>query len=86
MLNHESIKELAVLDQKTISKISLLVKDYKVWEALLTLIYHHKAKAYTQLIGEQRPDELVRIAARIELLDQLARTRDVVLAMEKNRT
>ena len=75
--------DLAFLRQSDLNKIAPLIKNMEAWNAFLLLLQHEEAKLLLAMVRKPNTEELWRIAGKCELLQQLKRTQEKLIALEK---
>ncbi len=78
------IKELAQLKGNDLQKLHPLIGSKEAYDAFLLWLSHKESKAYMRLLGKPIAEELIRIAERLQFIEELKNTRFEVLEMGKN--
>lgn len=59
-----------------LNKISPIIREKIIWDAFVVLMEHEESELVTLLYSNKSSDELIRINAKLTLLEKLKRYRD----------
>lgn len=70
-------------DKTDLNKLAPLVRDYNAWTAFLHLLDKQEAIVIAKLVGKCDSDELIRINAVYQFIQELRKTRDRTKDIER---
>ena len=72
-----------IVTKQEVGKVAPLYRDAIPYNAFLALLSHEEARLYKKMLGTPSAEDLIRTSAQLTLLDNLKRTRERYLDIEK---
>lgn len=75
--------DLAFLRHKDLNRVAPLIKNLEAWNAFMVLLDHEEAKLMLELLRKPIAEDLYRLSGRMELINNLRKAKERLLAIEQ---